>query len=190
VTQSDLFERLLPRALEGDRDAGGLLSIGYVSGEHITGFSEGRPLFVRGSGATFTLANFIRAHLYSSLCVLRIGLEILHGEGAVVDELRGHGGFFKTGQVGQRMMATAADTPISLPHTAGEGGAWGMALLAAFVCRDDKTESLADFLDRFLAGAIGQAMPPESDDVAGFYTYLARYKAGLSVEAAAVESLE
>jgi sugar (pentulose or hexulose) kinase len=190
VDVSTLYESLLPLALSGDPDAGGLLSYGYVSGEHITGFSEGRPLFVRGSGSSFTLENFMRTQLFSSLCALRTGLNVLFQEGVTVDEIRGHGGFFKTARVGQRIMAAATNTPVSLPDSAGEGGAWGMALLAAFAVRGNRNELLPDYLDRVLAGSIGEAVRPDPHDVEGFDVFFERYHAGLGIETAAVDTLE
>jgi sugar (pentulose or hexulose) kinase len=190
ITLAKLYETLLPLALDADSDCGGMLSYGYVSGEHLTGFSEGRPLFVRRPDTPFTLGNFIRTHLFSSLCALRAGLDVLTKlEGVRVDEIRGHGGFFKTTAVGQRIMAAATNTPVSLIASAGEGGAWGMALLAAFALRADTRLSLPDFLDRALAGSIGAAMIPEPADVAGFDAFYARYRAGLAIERAAVDAL-
>jgi sugar (pentulose or hexulose) kinase len=189
-TLTKLYETLLPLALDADPDCGAMLSYGYVSGEHLTGFSEGRPLFVRRPDTPFTLGNFIRTHLFSSLCALRAGLDVLTElEGVRVDEIRGHGGFFKTTAVGQRIMAAATNTPVSLIASAGEGGAWGMALLAAFALRADTRLSLPDFLDRALAGSIGAAMIPEPADVAGFDAFYARYRAGLAIERSAVDAL-
>lgn len=186
----DLYGKLLEAALNGDADCGGLLSYGYVSGEHITGFSEGRPLFVRAPDSRFTLANFMRTHLFSALCALRIGLNrLFEDEGVVVDEIRGHGGFFKTGQVGQRIMAAATGTPVSTLKTAGEGGAWGIALLASFMARGDRSESLPEFLEAIFAENIGEAVEPVPDDVEGFNRFLARYCQGLPIERAAVESI-
>lgn len=190
VSDTDLYDRLMPLALEGDADAGGLLSYGYVSGEHLTGFSEGRPLFVRHPEAAFTLANFVRAHLFSSLGALRTGLNVLtEQENVRVEELCGHGGFFKTPEVGQRIMAAATNTPVSVPATAGEGGAWGMALLAAYSVREEQSMNLADYLDQLIGDSIGDALPPYPEDVAGFNTYFERYTAGLPIEAAAVKGL-
>lgn len=190
VEDADLYGKLMPLALEAEADAGGLLSYGYVSGEHITGFSEGRPLFVRQPDARFTLANFMRTHLFAALGALRTGLDVLtEKEGVRVEELCGHGGFFKTPVVGQRIMAAATNTPVSVPEGAGEGGAWGMALLAAYAVHDGPDESLADYLDRLLCDNFGDAMPPHPDDVAGFDRFFARYQLGLAVEAAAVEHL-
>ena len=186
-----LYDKLMPLALDGDSDAGGLLAYGYISGEHLTGFSEGRPLFVRQPDGAFTLANFVRAHLFSALGALRTGLDVLtEKEGVRVDELVGHGGFFKTPEVGQRIMAAATNTPVSVPRTAGEGGAWGMALLAAFSAREDTDDTLPDFLDRVIGDTIGEALAPREADVEGFNRYFERYTAGLPIEAAAVEKLK
>lgn len=189
-SEGDLYETLMPLAFEGDDDAGGLLSFGYVSGEHLTGFSEGRPLFVRNPDSSFTLANFVRAHLFSALCALRAGLDVLtEQEGVQLDKLCGHGGFFKTSGVGQRMMAAATNTAVSIPETAGEGGAWGMALLAAYSVRQHQEMGLPEFLDERIADSIGEAVKPLPGDVEGFSRYFQRYMAGLPIEAAAVERL-
>lgn len=189
VTVAEGFSKLLPLALEGDADAGQMLSYGYVSGEHVTGFTEGRPLFVRKPDATFTLPNFLRSHLFASLCAMRTGLNILTEEEKVsVDEIRGHGGFFKTPLVGQRIMAAAVGAPVSVMETAGEGGAWGMALLAAFMA-DGGEAKLPDYLDGLFAGNTGSTVKPDPDDVKGFAAYFRRYTAGLPIERAAVDSL-
>jgi sugar (pentulose or hexulose) kinase len=188
VEDSELYGRLMPLALQGDADSGGLLSYGYVSGEHLTGFSEGRPLFTRRPDAAFTLANFMRVHLFSALGALRTGLDVLtEREGVSVEELCCHGGFFKTPQVGQLIMAAATNTPISVPDGAGEGGAWGMALLATYSVREDRTVALADYLDALIGDSIGEAVHPRPKDVEGFERFFERYKAGLAIEAAAVE---
>ena len=190
VSTPVLYDTLLNLALEGDPDCGGLLSFGYVSGEHMTGFSEGRPLFARSSDSTFTLANFIRTHLFSALCALRTGLNILMDEeGVAVDEIRGHGGFFKTAAVGRRMMAAATGVPVSVLETAGEGGAWGIALLASYMIQKKNGESLPEFLKQVFAGSMGDAVAPDPVDAAGFNRFFARYHKGLAVERAAVEFL-
>lgn len=190
----ELYGRLMPLALEGDADAGGLLTYGYVSGEHVTGFTEGRPLVVRKPDGNFSIRNFIRAQLFSALGALRTGLDILTEEESVgVDEIRGHGGFFKTPEVGQRIMAAATNTPVSVLDTAGEGGAWGMALLAAYMDRrvgsDGTAESLPDFLDGIFAGSSSSAVEPNPEDSAGFDAYFRRYTEGLAIERAAVDHL-
>jgi len=186
----ELYERLIPLALQGDADAGGLLAINYVSGEHITGFSEGRPLFVRKEDSKFTLENFMRAMTFASLCALRTGMNILtEEEGVVVEEIRGHGGFFKSWDAGQRMMAAALDVPVSIAATAGEGGAWGMAVLAAYLLRANTKQSLPDYLDARIAGSMGKPVQPDPRDVRGFAEFFARHKRALAIEATAVESL-
>jgi sugar (pentulose or hexulose) kinase len=191
ASPADLYERLPPLALAGQPDAGGLLAINYVSGEHITGFAEGRPLFVRNQDGRFTIENFMRAMYYSSLCAIRSGVNILtEEEGVVIEEIRGHGGFFKGGDTGQRMMAAALNVPVSLPATAGEGGAWGMAVLAAYMLRDDAGQSLPDFLDSVMAGSIGAPVTPDPQDVAGFDAFFARHQKGLAIERAAVQALQ
>ncbi len=185
----EVYETLLRRALDGDSDCGGLLSYGYVSGEHITGFSEGRPLFVRLPTSQLTLANFIRTHLSTALCALRTGLDILNEEGVRIDEIRGHGGFFKTGDVGSRLMAAATRVPVSLLQTAGEGGAWGIALLASYLVNRNTPETLADYLKKVFAGNESRPVEPRPEDVAGFNRYLERYHRGLAIERAAVDCL-
>jgi sugar (pentulose or hexulose) kinase len=187
---NDLYGRLMPLALEGDPDAGGLLSINYLSGEHQTGFTQGRPLFARTPDSAFTLPNFIRAMLFASLCAMRSGLNVLtEDEGVVIDGIRGHGGFFKGGDTGQRMMAAALNVPVSIPATAGEGGAWGMAVLAAYMLRPDSNQSLPDYLDERIAGSIGTPVMPDPRDVEGFNEFFARHKRGLAIEREAVDSL-
>lgn len=187
---SELYGRLLPKALEAEADGGGLLNYGYISGEHVTGFAEGRPLFVRGSESSFTLANFMRTLLFSSLCALRTGLNILLQEEQVaVDEIRGHGGFFKTADLGPRLMAAATGVPVSVLATAGEGGAWGIALLAAYRVRENRDLALPDFLDEVFARSLSQPVLPDPTDVEGFQRFFERYHRGLPIERAAVDHL-
>ncbi len=190
VRLEDVYDRILPLAIEGDPDAGGLLSINYVSGEHVTEFAEGRPLFARSQDSRFTLENFVRAMYYASLCAMRTGMDILTAqEGVVIEEIRGHGGLFKGGDTGQRMMAAALGVPVSIPTTAGEGGAWGMAVLAAYMLHADAGQSLPDFLDERIAARIGPALRPDPRDVAGFEAFFARHARGLAIERAAVAAL-
>lgn len=190
VSMPVLYDRLLELALEGDADCGGLLAYGYISGEHMTGISEGRPLFARSSDSNFTLANFIRSHMFTALCALRTGLNVLFDEeGVEVDEIRGHGGFFKTPIVGERIMAAATNSPVSTLATAGEGGAWGIALLAKYMTREDKAETLPQFLSKVFDGSMSEAVQPDPQDVEGFNTFFKRYHDGLTIERAAVESL-
>jgi sugar (pentulose or hexulose) kinase len=191
ATSDELYGRLLPLALAGDPDAGGLLSVNYVSGEHQTGFTEGRPLFARTPASAFTLPNLMRAMLFASLCAMRSGLDILTlDEGVAIEEIRGHGGFFRGGDTGQRIMAAALGVPVSLPAAAGEGGAWGMALLAAYMIRPDPGQALPDFLDERISGSIGAPVAPDLSDVAGFNAFYARHRKGLAIERAAVDALD
>lgn len=192
VDMNKLFSVLYNKALEGDADCGGLMSYGYISGENITHMEEGRPLFVRNTNSKFSLANFMRTHLYTSLGALKIGLDILlKEEGVKVDSITGHGGLFKTKGVGQRFLAAAMDTPITVMETAGEGGAWGMALLAAYMIKKGNNETLDEYLNnKVFAGQSGSTMEPIEDDVKGFDEFIARYKAGLAVERAAVDNYE
>ena len=190
ATLDDLYGKLLPLAVQGDPDAGGLLSINYVSGEHMTGFTEGRPLFARNQDSRFTLENFVRAMLYASLCAMRTGMDILtEEEGVVIEEIRGHGGFFKGGDTGQRMMAAALNVPVSISATAGEGAAWGVAVLAAYMLRADANQSLPDYLDERIAKSIGEPVQPDRRDVKGFTEFFARHKKGLAIEREAVKAL-
>jgi len=188
--KNTLFSLLYNKALEGDADCGGLISYNYFSGEPVTGFDEGAPLFVRKAEDKFNLANFMRAHLYSSLAALKAGLDLLFKEEAVeVDEMFGHGGLFKTKGVGQRIAAAAMNTPVSVMETAGEGGAWGIALLAAYMSNKEEGESLGDYLNhKIFAGQAGSKMEPDAEDVAGFNKFMERYKKGLAIEHAAVDA--
>lgn len=187
-----LFGTLYRKALEGDRDCGGLLAYNYFSGEPITGFEEGRPLFARLPDSKFTLANFMRAHLYSSLSTLKVGLDILMKEEQVmVDRITGHGGLFKTKGVGQKILAGAINAPVFVMETAGEGGAWGIALLASYMIQKADGESLEDYLqNKVFGGDEGEKMSPDAEDVKGFDEFIGRYKAGLPIERAAVDSLK
>ena len=192
VDMNKLFGTLYNKALEGDKDCGGLLAYNYFSGEHLTGFEEGRPLFVRTPDAKLTLANFMRTHLYTALGALKTGLDILFKEeGVQADEVMGHGGLFKTKGVGQSIMAAAMDVPVTVMETAGEGGAWGIALLAAYMKEKKNGESLGDYLNnRVFAGEKGETLAPDPEDVKGFDAFLARYTEGLAIERTAVEHLK
>ena len=190
--KNKLFSLLYNKALEGDADCGGLVSYNYFSGEPVTGFDEGAPLFVRKAEDKFNLANFMRTHLYSSLAALKAGLDLLFKEEDVkVDKMFGHGGLFKTKGVGQRIAAAAMNTSVSVMETAGEGGAWGIALLADYMKKKEASESLQDFLNnKIFAGQTGSSMEPDPKDVEGFEKFMKRYMAGLSIEHAAVDALE
>ena len=188
---NELYGTLYRKALEGDADCGGLLSYGYFSGEHVTGFEEGRPLFVRKPDSAFNLANFMRVHLFTALGAIKIGMDILaKQENVKLDELLGHGGLFKTPGVGQRVVAAAVDTPVSVMETAGEGGAWGIAVLANYMKNKEQGETLGQYLDnKVFAGQASTRIEPDAKDVEGFETFIERYKAGLAIERAAVDNL-
>ena len=192
VSKAKLYDTFLFKTLEGDPDCGGLLSYGYVSGEHITNFEEGRPMFVRKPDSKFSLANFFRTHLFASLGALRIGLDILlEKESVKVDEILGHGGFFKTREVGQRIMAAATRVPVSVMETAGEGGAWGIALLASYMANRSENETLEDYLNNRVFKANRKiTVKPDPEDVRGFDLFMERYIKGLAIEKAAVENLK
>ena len=187
---NEVFTAMFSTAAEGEKDAGGLVLFNYLSGEPITGMDEGRPMLARSPEARLSFANFMRAQLYSALATLKIGLDILAAENVAVDRLLGHGGFFKTPEVGQRILAAAANSPVSVMTTAGEGGPWGMALLAAYRANRAEGQSLEAYLDeRVFAGQKVSTLEPEKADVDGFNAFLARYKAALPVEKAAVNNI-
>ena len=189
VDMNEVYGKLYNNALNGDADCGGLISYNYISGEPVTGLAEGRPLFVRSANDKFNLANFMRAHLYASVGVLKIGNDILFKEEKVeVDRITGHGGLFKTKGVGQRILAAAINSPISVMETAGEGGAWGIALLASYLVNNPDKLPLDEYLDKVVfAGDTGVEIAPTAEDVAGFNVYIENYKAGLGIEQAAVQ---
>ncbi|MGF6990091.1 sugar (pentulose or hexulose) kinase [Lachnospiraceae bacterium PM6-15] len=191
VDMNKLFGTLYNKALEGDDDLGGLLAYNYFSGEHITEFEAGRPLFVKKPDSKFNLANFMKTHLFTSLGALKTGMDILlKNEGVKLEVMMGHGGFFKTPVVGQRIMAGAINTPVALMETAGEGGAWGIAILASYLINKEAGESLADYLgEKVFAGEKGDILAPETRDVKAFDDFLERYTEGLAIERAAVDSL-
>lgn len=192
VSKPKLYDTLLDMALKGDPDCGGLLSYGYISGEHITHFEEGRPMFVRSSNSKFNLANFMRVNLFTALGALKTGLDILlKKESVKVDEILGHGGFFKSKEVGQRIMAAAINVPVTVMDTAGEGGAWGIALLASYMVNRAENETLEAYLERkVFAGMQKSSVSPDPRDVAGFDDFLKRYTKGLAIERAAVDNLK
>ena len=191
VDKPELFVRLFNKALEGDADCGGLLSFNYFSGEGVTALDKGRPIFARMPNAKFTLANFMRAHLLSALATLKIGLDILtQTEKVEIEKLCSHGGFFKTPGVGQRMLSAAVGAPVSVMETAGEGGPYGMALLAAYMLWKDEGETLEDYLDsKVFADAKSTTLMAEASDIAGFSIFLSRYKKALPMERCATEVL-
>jgi sugar (pentulose or hexulose) kinase len=191
IEKPALYDTLYFKALEGEEDCGGLLSYNYYAGEPITGLEQGRPLFVRSQESNFTLANFMRNLIFSTMATLKLGMDILtEKEHIRLDNLLGHGGLFKTKGVGQRLMAGALNTPVSVMESAGEGGAWGIALLAAFMAQKPKGLSLEKFLsEKVFANVSGDRVEPDPKDARGFKKFMERYSAGLKIERAAVENL-
>jgi len=192
VDMTTLYKTLYNKALEGDKDCGGLLAYGYLSGEHITHFEEGRPLFARTSDSNFNLANFMRVNLQSALGAMKIGMDILiKEEGVKLDKMLGHGGLFKTKGVAQRLMAAAVNAPVAVMETAGEGGAWGIALLASYCLNKEDAQPLEAFLnENIFADQNESIIEPDAEDVEGFEIFMERYKNCLPVERAAVDYLK
>lgn len=192
IDADTLYSTLYGRALEGESDCGGLLSYGFLSGENIVEVAEGRPMVVRTPNSRFTLGNFMRMHLYAALGALKLGMDILTREEKVqVEQIYGHGGFFKTPIVGQRVMAAAMGTPVAVMETAGEGGAWGIALLAAYLAQKKDGQSLGSYLsDCVFAGSKGSRMEPLTDDIDGFDRFMERFKSGLCLEREAAERVK
>lgn len=189
-SDGELFTRLYKQSMLGDPDCGGVVVCNYLAGEGVTHIDAGRPLVVRTPESKFTLANFFRAQLYATMATLKIGMDILAGEGVAIDSLTGHGGLFKTPVVGQSYMAAACNAPITCMDTAGEGGPYGMALLASYRLNKTDGESLEDYLaQRVFSGVSGSTIQPDPAVVEGFNTYIQRYKALLDVEKTAVEKL-
>lgn len=188
----ELFEKLYKNALNGDPDCGGLLAYGYYSGENITMLNEGRLAFLRTAESKFNLANFMKVHLYTSLGAVKLGMDILmEDEKVKVDRIMGHGGFFKTKGVGQRYLAAAVNAPVTVMDTASEGGAWGIALLAAYMMDKEADEKLEDYLEKRIFGELsGETITPYEEDVEGFRIFMERYKAGLAIEKSAIETMD
>ncbi|WP_022882760.1 xylulokinase [Gryllotalpicola ginsengisoli] len=185
-----VYRALLDEALAGDADGGGLLAYNYLSGEPVAGLEEGRPLVVRTPDSSFTLANLMRTQLYAVFATLALGMRVLDGEGVRVDRLVGHGGIFRTAGVAQRLLAAALEVPVAVERTAGEGGSWGMALLAAYL-EAAPEQSLAEFLGaRVFRGDAQSVVDPDPADVAGFTAFLERFTAGLDIERAAAGALQ
>jgi hypothetical protein len=181
---NELYKTLYNHALNGDKDCGNLLSYGYVSSEHITKIENGRPLFLRKPESKFNLANFMRVNLYTCLGALKIGMDILiKNEKVKIDKMYGHGGLFKTEKVGQSIMAAAINAPVTVMDTAGEGGAWGIALLASYMINSDENESLENYLsNKVFVGKIGVSLKPNVEDVLGFEKFMESYIKGLEIE--------
>ena len=190
VPVGDLYTALYKKSLEGAADCDGVLVYNYMAGEGVTHLDSGRPLVMRRPDSAFTLANFMRSQIYGTMATMCIGMELLHKENVAIDSLTGHGGLFKTPGVGQRYMAAACKAPVTCMETAGEGGPYGMALLAAYMFRREPGQTLEAYLaQNVFAGAKGTTLAPDPEDVKGFEAYLAAYTAGLAAEEAAVKAI-
>ena len=187
-----LFGKLYTHSLTGDADCGGLLAYGYYSGENITFINEGRPLFARTPDSKFNLANFMRVNLYTSLGAVKMGMDILlKDEGVKLDRIMGHGGLFKTPGVAQRYLAAAVNSPVAVMATASEGGAWGIALLAAYMADGKPDGKLEDYLEKRIFGSLtGDVIDPDPAEVEGFEVFTKHYIAGLEAEKAAIASID
>jgi sugar (pentulose or hexulose) kinase len=186
-----VFTKLFKKSLEGDRDCGGLVNFNYLAGEPVTGLSEGRPMFVRLPDASMNLANFMRAQIYASMETLKAGMEIMNREHVAIDRVYGHGGLFKTEGVAQNLLAAAIHAPVTVMETAGEGGAWGIALLAAYMVAKGSGESLEDYLqNKVFAGMKQLTGSPDPEDEAGFDRYMEKFMACIPAQKAAVEGLK
>lgn len=192
LSKPQLYDLFYSKALEGEPDCGGLVNINYYSGEPVTGFEEGRPLFLRRPGARLTLANFARAQLYSTIATLKLGMGLLlEQEHVQLETLLGHGGLFKTAEVGQRLLAGALRVPVAVMETAGEGGPWGMALLASYMAEREQAETLESYLaSKVFAKTSCNVQQPHDDDTSGFARFMENYKSALAVERAAVAALK
>ena len=189
-TTGEVYTKLYQKALEGDADCGGVLVCNYMAGEGVTHLDEGRPMVIRQPGAKFTLANFFRATLYATMATLKLGMEILDAEHVAIDSLTGHGGLFKTPVVGQKFMAAACGSPVTCMETAGEGGPYGMALLAAYLVHKEPGETLEHYLSqKVFADAKSTTIAPDAETVEGFNRYVESFKRLLEVERKAVEAI-
>ena len=191
ISMNDIYVNLFNAALTGEKDCGGVVNIPLFSGEPVVGLDEGRPMMVRMPDAKLTFANFARSLVAGAMTSLKIGMDILVEENVQIDSLLGHGGYFKTPGVGQKILAAALKTPISVMETAGEGGPWGMALLAAFRANGKDGQTLEAYLnENVFAGAAGSTIAPDAEDVAGLDAYTAKFQQALSAEASAVAEMK
>ena len=187
VSTGELFTKLYQKSLEGEADCSGVLTYNYMAGEGVTHLDEGRPMIVRRPESRLTLANFLRSQLYATMATLKIGMDILAGEHVAIDSLTGHGGLFKTPLVGQKYMAAACRAPVTCMKSAGEGGPYGMALLAAYMLQKKGGQSLEAYLAKEVFADVERTtLAPDAEDEVGFDQYLARFRAALEAEKAAV----
>lgn len=188
ITKPQLYDLLYEKALGGEPDCGGIVNYNYFSGEPVAHTDSGVPLLIRAPQSELSVSNFFRAQIYSALATLKIGMDILENEGVEIDCINGHGGLFKTPVAGQKLLAGALNTPVAVTETAGEGGAWGIALLAKYAA-DTKGETLEDYLDKYVfSGSKSTVISPDETDVNGFADYMKKYKKCLAAEIAAANA--
>lgn len=188
ISTGELFTALFNKSVEADSDCGGVLSYNYFSGEHITGFESGKPLLLRNPDSRFTLANFMRVQLFTAFGAIKVGTDILETENVAIDSIMGHGGFFKTPLVGQNVLAAVLNAPVSVMATAGEGGAWGIAVLANYLVNNKNADTLPDYLDNEIFASLEKTtVAPDAELVKAFNSFMVSYREGLKVERAAVE---
>ncbi len=191
VSMNDIYTAIFSSALLGDKDCGGVVNVALFSGEPVVGLDEGRPMLVRMPDAKMTFANFARSIVSGAMTSLKIGMDILAKENVKIDSLLGHGGYFKTPVVGQSILASALRTPVSVMETAGEGGPWGMALLAAYRVKKQAGQTLEEYLNaEVFASANAATEAPHDEDAAGFDAYTARFVQALEAEKAAVSAMK
>ncbi|MBR1531214.1 MAG: ATPase, partial [Eubacterium sp.] len=182
IPKYKIYDILYEAALDGDADCAGLVNFNYLSGEPVTHTDDGVPMFMRRHGCKFNLPNFFRAQIYSTMSTLKIGMKILENENVKIDKLTGHGGLFKTPVVGQKLMAGAMNAPVSVMTTAGEGGAWGIAVLARYTA-EPKGMSLEEYLDtQVFSRYESTTIEPDKKDVDGFNKYMELYEKALDIE--------
>ncbi|MBR0387687.1 MAG: ATPase, partial [Clostridia bacterium] len=188
VDTGEIYTRLFKKAMEGDPAGGGIVSFNYLAGEPVTGLAEGRPMLLRQPDAKMSLANFMRVQIYASMETLKYGMEIMNREKVAIDKVYGHGGLFKTEGVAQNLLAAAIHAPVTVMETAGEGGAWGIALLASYLVQKQENESLEDYLDQRVFGGMKQkTVSPDPVDEKGFDDYMAGFTACIPAQQAAVD---
>ncbi len=187
----DVYTRLFRKAMDGEKDCGGIVSFNYYAGEPVTGLSEGRPMLIRMPDARMNMANFMRAQIYASMETLKAGMEIMNREKVAIDRVYGHGGLFKTEGVAQNLLAAAIHAPVTVMETAGEGGAWGIALLAEYMIRANAGETLEDYLQNHVFDGMKQiTVSPDPEDETGFDRYMERFMACIPAQKAAVEGMK
>ena len=190
VSKGELYEKLFRVSAESDGDVGRIFACNFLAGEPVAEVKEGRPMVFREAGGKFDLANFMQAQIYSAVAALDFGMEILKKEGVAIDGICGHGGYFKTEGIGQAAMSAALGAPVTVMKNAGEGGAYGIALLALYRLVKKDGETLADFLDKHFENEEKVTLSATDKDREKFGNFMKTYRAGLHAERAAARGKE